>query len=119
MCISYRLLVCILQDFIRRVAITGIIPIQREVRTMTIDGIWKVEIHGPYNKEAFSTAFLKNGRYLGGSVSHYSIGRYKEDGGVFKAKIVITQYGTLRTMFGDKTKRVKVRMEGKVRKKGG
>jgi hypothetical protein len=86
---------------------------------MNIDGVWKVEIQGPYNKEAFSTVFLKNGRYFGGSVSHYSIGRYKEDGGVFKAKVVITQHGGLRTMFGDKKKRVKVRMEGKLRKKGG
>ena len=85
---------------------------------MSVEGIWKVEIKGPYSKEPFSTAFLKNGRYLSGSAEHYSIGSYEEDDGVFKAKVVITQHGGLRTMFGGKHEQVNVRMEGKVRRKG-
>ena len=85
---------------------------------MNVEGIWKVEIQGPYNKEPFSTAFLKNGRYLSGSVDRYSIGSYEEQDGVFKAKIVVTQHGGVRTMFGSKKKRVKLKIEGKVGKKG-
>ena len=85
---------------------------------MSVEGIWKVEIQGPYSKEPFSTVFLKNGRYLSGSADHYSIGHYEEHNGIFKAKVLITQHGGLRTMFGGKNKRVKVHMEGKIRKKG-
>jgi len=85
---------------------------------MSVDGIWKVEIQGPYSKEPFSTAFLKNGRYLSGAADHYSIGSYEEDDGVFKAKVVITQHGGLRTMFGGKKERVTVHMDGKVGEKG-
>ena len=85
---------------------------------MNIEGIWKVEIQGPYSKEPFSIAFLENGRYLSGGPDRYSIGSYEENNGVFKAKVVINQYGRVRTMFGDKKERVKVRMEGNIRKKG-
>jgi len=85
---------------------------------MNIEGIWKVEIQGPYNREPFSTVFLENGRYLGSSADRYSIGRYQEHDGVFKAKVVINQHGVVRTMFGTKKERVKVRVEGTVSKKG-
>ena len=84
---------------------------------MSVEGIWKVEIQGPYNKEPFAIAFLEKGRYLGGGVERYTIGRYEEHHGVFKAKVAITQRGQLRTMFGSKKKRVKVHIEGKVGKK--
>jgi len=42
-----------------------------------VDGIWKVEVLGPYGWEAVSTAFLENGRYLSGSQDHYVIGHYE------------------------------------------
>ena len=86
---------------------------------MSVEGIWKLEIQGPYNMEPFSTAFLENGRYISGSTDHYSIGSYEEEDGVFKAKVTIIQHRGLRTMFGGKEERVKVRMEGKVGKKDG
>ena len=53
-----------------------------------------------------------------GSINHYSIGSYEEDDGVFKAKIVVTQHGGVRTMFGSKKKQVKLQVEGKVGKEG-
>jgi hypothetical protein len=80
--------------------------------------IWKVEIQGPYSKEPFSTAFLKNGRYISGSIDHYSTGSYEEHDGVFKAKVVITQHGGVRTLFGGRKKQVKLDIEGKIGKKG-
>ena len=43
---------------------------------MKVDGIWKVEMLGPYGWEPVSTAFLENGRYLSASQDHYVIGRY-------------------------------------------
>jgi hypothetical protein len=85
---------------------------------MNVEGIWKVEIQGPYNSEPFSTAFLKNGHYLGGSTDHYSTGSYEEADGVFKAKVVMTQHGGVRTMFGVRKKQVKIYLDGKVGKKG-
>ena len=47
---------------------------------MKVEGIWKVEMLGPYGWEAVSTAFLENGRYLSGSQDHYVLGRYLIDG---------------------------------------
>jgi len=44
---------------------------------MHVDGVWKIEILGPYGWEAASTAFLGNGRYLAASLDHYTIGRYQ------------------------------------------
>jgi hypothetical protein len=104
--------------FICRDTNAGIILIQSEAMVMGVEGIWKVEIQGPYGKEPFSTAFLENGRYVSSSTDHYSIGSYEEDDGIFKAKVTIVQHGGLRTMFGGKQERVKVHMEGKVREKG-
>ena len=47
---------------------------------MKLDGIWKVEMLGPYGWEAVSTAFLENGRYLSASQDHYVLGRYIVNG---------------------------------------
>ena len=47
---------------------------------MKVDGIWKVEMLGPYGWEAVSTAFLENGRYLSASQDHDVLGRYLVNG---------------------------------------
>lgn len=56
---------------------------------MKVDGIWKVEILGPFGWEAVSTAFLEQGRYLAASQDHYTIGRYEVSGDSIKVEAVM------------------------------
>jgi len=79
---------------------------------MSFDGAWKVEMLGPYGWETVSTAFLENGRMLGASADHYSIGRYEEDGDTIKVSSRLTQHGRSRTIFGAPREVVDVRLEG-------
>ena len=47
---------------------------------MSVEGVWKIEILGPYGWEAVSTAFVENNRYLGASQDHYTVGHYEVEG---------------------------------------
>ena len=60
---------------------------------MNVEGIWKVEMLGPYGWEALSTAFLENGRYLSASQDHYTIGRYEVDGNSVRVVATIHSHG--------------------------
>ena len=60
---------------------------------MSVDGIWKVEILGPYGWEPVSTAFLEDGRYLSASQDHYSIGHYEVDGNNIKVMAMTHPHG--------------------------
>lgn len=85
---------------------------------MSVDGIWKVEMNGAYGWEKVGTAFLKNGRFLGASADHYSIGSYEVDGDALTADIQVTQYGKVRAVYGSKKKQLSHRMEAKIKKEG-
>jgi hypothetical protein len=69
---------------------------------MSCEGVWSVEIKGPYGWERIATAFMEDGKYLGASASHYSVGRYKEDGDNLEISIATTQFADVRTIFGTK-----------------
>jgi len=69
---------------------------------MSCEGIWVVEMNGPYGWERIAIAFLKKGEYLGAGPNHYSVGTYKEDGDDLVISVVVTQHGQLRTIFGKK-----------------
>jgi len=69
---------------------------------MSCEGVWSVEIKGPYGWERIATAFMKGGKYLGASASHYSVGSYKEDGDTLEISISLTQFADVRTVFGTK-----------------
>lgn len=43
---------------------------------MSVNGIWKVEMLGPYGWESVSTAFLEDGKYRAASEDHYTVGNY-------------------------------------------
>lgn len=70
---------------------------------MRCEGVWSVEIKGPYGWERIATAFMKDGQYLGASANHYSVGCYKEDGDNLEISVKGKQYGNLRTVFGVKS----------------
>ena len=80
---------------------------------MSLEGVWKVEMLGPYGWENVSTAFMVNGRYYGASAEHYSSGRYEQDGDTIKVLTTITQHGKKRTLFGmENVETLDMRIEG-------
>ena len=85
---------------------------------MSFEGIWKVEMHGPYDWEPVSTAIMENGRFFGASADHYSIGHYEEDGDSIKVTTTITQHGESRTIFGVQREVFDARMEATVNNAG-
>ena len=69
---------------------------------MSFDGVWVVEMKGPYGWERIAMSFMRNGEYMGAGPNHYSLGTYKVDGDDFEMSVVVTQHGQLRTIFGKK-----------------
>jgi len=82
---------------------------------MGAEGIWKVELLGPYGWEAVSTAFLENGRYLASSQDHYVIGRYQENDGRIEIDGVSHSHGNSRTMFGSRDSEMELHFEGEIK----
>ena len=70
---------------------------------MSCEGVWKVEMKGPYGWERIATGFMRDGEYLGASADHYAVGSYKEDGDNLEMSMVVKQYGAIRTIFGRKS----------------
>jgi len=79
---------------------------------MSVDGIWKVEMLGPYGWESMSTAFLEDGRYLASSQDHYAVGRYELTGDQIKVTAATHSHGEARTMFGGKNPHMELSFEG-------
>ena len=82
---------------------------------MSVNGVWKVEMLGPYGWESVATAFLQDGRYLAASADHYSIGSYEVEGDTFTADIWSSQPGKQRPVFGSKKKRVHMNIEARIK----
>ena len=84
---------------------------------MSCEGVWKVEMKGPYGWECIATAFMKNGEYLGASSDHYSVGSYQQDGDDLEISMNVTQYGDVRPVFGRKhAKELQVTTKCKIKK---
>jgi hypothetical protein len=81
---------------------------------MSVDGIWKVEMLGPYGWESVSTAFLENGRYLAASQDHYSRGSYEVSGSQLSAHATTYSHGELRTMFGERNPQIALSFDGEI-----
>jgi hypothetical protein len=85
---------------------------------MSVDGIWKVEMLGPYGWEAMSTAFLENGRYLAGSQDHYASGSYELDGNQIQVTAATHAHGKMRTMFGSSSPQMELSFGGEISSNG-
>jgi hypothetical protein len=82
---------------------------------MSAEGIWKVEMLGPYGWEAMSTAFLEDGTYRAGSVSHYATGTYAADDDKLTVNATLVLHkGASRTLFGQEGDRHEVRFNGRL-----
>lgn len=85
---------------------------------MSFEGVWQVEMMGPYGWEKIATAFLHKGEYLSAGADHYSVGTYEEDGDKITVDVKIKQHGKTRTIFGETKKQVEARIDGKLKKSG-
>jgi hypothetical protein len=82
-----------------------------------VEGVYRVEMLGPYGWELFSTSFVQDGHYRGASKDHYSLGTYEVDGENFTMKLAATLHGESRTMFGMKrAEGLKLEFEGTIKK---
>ncbi len=80
-----------------------------------IEGIYKVEMLGPYGWENFSTAFIEGGRFRSASAEHCTSGVYGVEGGRFNMEGNLTQHDSRRVLFGQKyVKGVPIRFEGTI-----
>jgi len=81
---------------------------------MSVDGVWKVEMLGPFGWEPISTAFLESGTYRTASKDHFSQGTYTENGDHLSIKAVMTVYGEIRPLFGRHDSRFVLSIEADV-----
>ena len=81
---------------------------------MSVNGIWKVEMLGPYGWESMSTAFLEDGRFQSSSQDAYSVGRYELNENQVKVNAVTHSHGQVRTLFGAREPRMELSFEGVV-----
>jgi len=82
---------------------------------MGANGIWKMEMLGPYGWEAVSTSFLEDGRYLAASQDHYAVGSYELTGNNIQVKGVMHSHGQqVRTMFGSNAPSVEISFDGEI-----
>ena len=81
---------------------------------MSTNGIWKVEMLGPYGWEPVATAFLEDGKYRAASENHYTVGNYEVSGNRIEISTVGVQHGEARTVFGEKKKEMNLKLEGEI-----
>jgi hypothetical protein len=79
---------------------------------MSVNGIWKIEMLGPYGWESVSTAFLEDGRYQASSQDHYAVGSYVLTGSQVKVTATTYSHGQVRTMFGVRDPQMELSFDG-------
>ena len=81
---------------------------------MGIDGVWKIEMLGPYGWEAVATAFFEDGTYRAASVDHFTIGTYTLEEKQLTITGQATVHGRNRTFFGHSGDTFDLNVEGTV-----
>ena len=81
---------------------------------MSVNGIWKVEMLGPYGWETISTTFLEDGKYKGASQDNYTVGNYEISGNRIEMSAKTMAHGNSRTMFGKKKKQMGLEIKGEI-----
>lgn len=78
---------------------------------MSVDGVWKVEMLGPYGWERVSTGFLDAGRYRTASRDHFAQGTYRLDGDHLSIEADMTVHGEVRALFGRRDTHFRLKIE--------
>lgn len=80
---------------------------------MGVDGVWKIEMLGPYGWEGMATAFLNEGRYWAASGDHHSIGSYEHHGDTVTVGTRTVMYDSRRALFGKNATEYGLQFEGR------
>jgi hypothetical protein len=83
---------------------------------MKMNGIWKVEMLGPYGWEPIATAFLEDGKYKSASENHFTIGSYVVSGNRIEISVTAVQHGKTRTVFGKKKREMALTFDGDIKR---
>ena len=83
---------------------------------MSVEGVWKVEVIGPYGWEKMATASVRDGHYFGASVDHYSTGSYEVDGDALTVNLQVVQHGKVRAVYGSKKRKMSIQLKLKIKK---
>lgn len=81
---------------------------------MSVNGIWKIEMLGPYGWDSLAIAFFEDGVYRSGSENHYTVGTYQVTGNRIDITAKGYQYGKIRTVFGKKEKNLHLKFDGEI-----
>ena len=82
----------------------------------TIEGVYRVEMLGPYGWESFATAFIHDGEFRSASAEHFTSGTYAVDEEDFEMEGSLTQYVENRPLFGrTDLKGLEIRFQGTIR----
>ena len=79
---------------------------------MSIEGIWTVEVYGPFGWDNRGIYVLEKGRLLGGDNRQYTAGVYSLAGDKLKAELSVHYYGPPRTVFGEAREEFAAKIEG-------
>ena len=66
----------------------------------SIDGVYRVDLLGPFGWESFSTAFIDGGEFRSASASHFTSGTCVVEDDGFEMEGNLTQYDDSRVLFG-------------------
>jgi len=81
-----------------------------------IEGVYKVEMLGPYGWENFSTAFIHDGLFRSASAEHFTAGFYELEDEGFEMEGNLTQHVDHRSLFGRKeAKGLPIKFYGTIR----
>lgn len=81
---------------------------------MSVDGVWKVEMLGPYGWERVSTGFLDSGSYRTASKDHFSQGVYALSGDHMSIEAEMTVHGEIRSLFGRRDNHFRLKIKAEV-----
>ena len=80
-----------------------------------VEGIYKVEMLGPYGWESFSTAFIHDGEFRSASAEHFTVGNYAVEDGGFAMEANLTQFDDHRPLFGrNKVKGLPIKFNARI-----
>lgn len=82
---------------------------------MALEGIWTMEIYGPFGWENRGVFIFEGGRIMGGDNRQYSSGTYRQTGDTVEARITTHYYGPPRAVFGEVREQFATEFSGRMK----
>lgn len=82
---------------------------------MPVEGVWTIEVYGPFGWDSRGIFVFEKGRILGGDNRQYTAGKYSVSNDEFSAELRVHYYGPPRTVHGEASEEFETRLIGKIR----